>query len=121
MNFYDFLSLKNDVNLPSKNNKKKKKKIIYCWRLDGHLQKEQALDPLVRVTNLRIRICTKMSPIWNTAFIWRLTQRKRIWSQMRIRYFFSWILMLNISCQSGLRIRIDLMRIRVRIRIQHFF
>jgi hypothetical protein len=32
------LSLKNDVNVPSKRNKHKnlEKKIIFCWHLEGH-------------------------------------------------------------------------------------
>jgi hypothetical protein len=32
----DFLSLKNDVNVPSKSNKQKKflKKLVFCWRLE---------------------------------------------------------------------------------------
>ncbi len=34
---FDFLSLKNDVNVPSKSNKQKKflKKIVFCWHLEG--------------------------------------------------------------------------------------
>jgi hypothetical protein len=34
---FDFLSLKNDVNVPSKSNKQKKwcKKLVFCWRLEG--------------------------------------------------------------------------------------
>jgi hypothetical protein len=34
---FDFLSLKNDVNVPSKSNKEKKfdKKLLFCWRLEG--------------------------------------------------------------------------------------
>ncbi len=34
---FDFLSLKNDVNVPSKSNKKKKlcKKLVFCWHLEG--------------------------------------------------------------------------------------
>jgi hypothetical protein len=33
----DFLSLKNDVNVPSKRNKHENfKLIIFCWRLEGH-------------------------------------------------------------------------------------
>jgi hypothetical protein len=33
----DFLSLKNDVNVPSKSNKQKKvlKKLVFCWPLEG--------------------------------------------------------------------------------------
>ncbi len=47
--FYDFLSLKNHVNVPSKSNK----------RLEGHWRKEQDPDPLVRVTDPRIRMRPK--------------------------------------------------------------
>jgi hypothetical protein len=34
---FDFLSLKNDVNVPSKNNKQENFffKLIFCWRLEG--------------------------------------------------------------------------------------
>jgi hypothetical protein len=33
----DFLSLKNDVNVPLKSNKQKNylKKLVFCWRLEG--------------------------------------------------------------------------------------
>ncbi len=55
---YDFLSLKNDVNVPSKSNKQKNldKKIILCWRLEGQWRKDQDPDPLVRDKDPRIRI-----------------------------------------------------------------
>jgi hypothetical protein len=35
--FFDGLSLKKDVNIPSKSNKQKsfEKKIVFCWRLEG--------------------------------------------------------------------------------------
>jgi hypothetical protein len=34
---FDFLSLKNNVNVPSKSNKQKKciKKLVFCWHLEG--------------------------------------------------------------------------------------
>jgi hypothetical protein len=43
----NFLSLKNDGNVPSKRNKYKnlEKQILFCWRLEGHRRKEQDLDP----------------------------------------------------------------------------
>ncbi len=40
------------------------------WRLEGHWQNEQNPDPLVRGTDPRIRIHTKMSRIRNTAFLY---------------------------------------------------
>ncbi len=42
---YEFLSLKNDVNVPSKRNKHK----TFLWGLEAHLRKEQDAerDPLV--------------------------------------------------------------------------
>jgi hypothetical protein len=35
--FFDFLSLKNNVNVPSKSNKQKKlcQKLVFCWHLEG--------------------------------------------------------------------------------------
>jgi hypothetical protein len=34
---FDYLSLKKDVNVPSKSNKQKKlnKKLVFCWHLEG--------------------------------------------------------------------------------------
>ncbi len=34
---FDFLSLKNDVNVPSKSNEQKTlcKKLVFCWHLEG--------------------------------------------------------------------------------------
>jgi hypothetical protein len=32
---FDFLSLKNDVNVPSKSNKQNFFKLVFCWRLEG--------------------------------------------------------------------------------------
>jgi hypothetical protein len=52
--FFDFLSLKNDVNVPSKSNKQK------------NFYPEPNPDPLVRGMDPRIRIHTKMSWIRNT-------------------------------------------------------
>ncbi len=43
-----------------------KKKIIFFRRLEGHWQKEQDADPLVKSTDRRIRIRIKMSRIPNT-------------------------------------------------------
>jgi hypothetical protein len=36
-----FLSLKNDVNVPSKSNQQKNffKKFVFCWRLEGQWRK----------------------------------------------------------------------------------
>jgi hypothetical protein len=56
----------------SKSNKQKK--LFFCWRLEGQRQKQQDPepdpkqdpDPLVRGTDLRIRIRTKMTRIHNT-------------------------------------------------------
>ncbi len=58
---FDFLSMKNYVNVPSKRNK----------RFEGHWRKEKDPnpDPLVKGTDPRIRIPTKMSRIRNTAVI----------------------------------------------------
>jgi hypothetical protein len=56
---FDFLSLKNDVYvlLPPKMNKHKNlgKKLIFCWRLEGHQRKEEDLepDPFVKGTGIR--------------------------------------------------------------------
>ena len=35
---FDVISLKNDVNVPSKSNQQKNlfEKIVFCWRLEGH-------------------------------------------------------------------------------------
>jgi hypothetical protein len=60
--------------------RKTSEKIAFCCRLKGQGQKLQdpepvpELDPLVRGTDLRIRIRTKMSRIYNTA-IHRVKQR----------------------------------------------
>ncbi len=66
---YEFLSLKNDVNLPSKSSKQN----TCCWHLEGHWRKEQDSDPLVRGTDPRIRIRSKMSWVRNTDLqYWRM-------------------------------------------------
>ncbi len=63
----DFLSLKNDVNVPSKSNKQKFFfKLVFCWHLEGQWRKRQDPDPLVRGMDPRIRIPTKRSWIRNT-------------------------------------------------------
>jgi hypothetical protein len=43
----DFLSLKNDVNVPSKSNKQKNFffKLVFCWHLEGQCRKYQDPDP----------------------------------------------------------------------------
>jgi hypothetical protein len=64
--FLDFLSFKNDVNVPSKSNMQKNFNKT-CWRLEGQWRKQQDPDPLVRGMYPRIRIHTKMSWIRNTA------------------------------------------------------
>ncbi len=72
--FCDFISSKNDVNVPSKRNKCKNlvKTIIFGWHLEGRWRKEQDpdsdRDPLVKDTDprIRIRIRTKISRIRNT-------------------------------------------------------
>ncbi len=49
--------MKNDLNVPSKMNEHKnlrRKKIIFCWHLEGLLREEQDLDQLVEGTDLRI-------------------------------------------------------------------
>ncbi len=58
-----FYLRKNYVNVASKSNKEKNLEYFFC-HLEGHWQKQQ--DPLVRGTDPRIRICTKMSRIRNT-------------------------------------------------------
>ncbi len=66
--FYDYLSVKNDVNIPSKRNKHKnleeKKVFVSIWK---SLTKEQDPEPdsSVKGTDPRIRICTKISRTWN--------------------------------------------------------
>ncbi len=67
--YYNLLSLKNDVNVPSKRNKHKnsREKIIFGVNLKVT---DEKLDLFVKGTDLRIRIWDshKMSWIWNTAF-----------------------------------------------------
>ncbi len=66
--FFDFLSSKNDVNVPSESNKLKK--LVVCWPLEGQWRKQQDPDPdpLVRGMVPRIRIHTNMSWIRNTGW-----------------------------------------------------
>jgi hypothetical protein len=75
---FDFLSLKNDINVPSKSNKQK---IVKNWFFAGILKVNDEKrririqdpdldpDPLVRSMDPRIRIYPKMSWIRNTAGI----------------------------------------------------
>ncbi len=65
-----FLSLKTDVNVPSKSKKQQdlEKEVIFCWHLAGHWRKKQGPDPFFSGTDPRIRIRTKRSRIHNTAF-----------------------------------------------------
>ncbi len=82
---YDILSLKNYVNVPSKSNKQKK---IFLLS-EGRWRKYQDPDPdpLVRGTNQRILIRTKMSRIRNTDhdarflyhFLWKYLMYLNIW------------------------------------------
>ncbi len=68
LDFYCFVTslwlfiFEDDENVPSKRNK-------HCWRFEGHWRKEQdpEPDPLVKGTDPRIRIRTKMSRIRNIA------------------------------------------------------
>ncbi len=62
----DFLSLKNDVNVPSKSNKQKNffynfLKLVYCWHLEGQWRKSQDpdSDPLIGGMHPRIRTTPK--------------------------------------------------------------
>ncbi len=65
---YYFLSLKNDLKVPSKSNAQK---IIFYWRLEGHWRKEQDPEPALLVKGMDpriwIRIHTKMSRFRNSA------------------------------------------------------
>ncbi len=85
MTLFDFLFLKNDVNVPSKSNKQNFffQKLVFCWHLEGQWRKKQDPDPgsesgsesrsiirrhespdpdpLVRDMDPRILIHTKMS------------------------------------------------------------
>ncbi len=61
---YDFLSVKNDVNVLS--NSIKQTKLFLVLRS----QQNPDPDPLVRCTDPRIRIRTNMSRIWNTIYIY---------------------------------------------------
>ncbi len=50
-----------------RNKQKNVEKNRFCWSIEGQWQKWQDPDPLVRVTDPRIRIYTKMSRIHNSA------------------------------------------------------
>ncbi len=69
-----FLSLKNDVNVPSKSNKQKKlckiRFLLASWRsvTKNSRVRIQDPDPLVTGVDPRIRIHPKMSWIRNTVF-----------------------------------------------------
>jgi hypothetical protein len=71
MTLFDFLSLKNDVNVPSKSNKQKT--FFFNWFFVGVLKVKdensririQDPDPLVRGMDHRIRIHPKISWIRN--------------------------------------------------------
>ncbi len=72
---YDFLSQKNYINVPSRSKKPKKyTKLFFCWRLEGHWQKEQdpEPDPLLRGMDPRIwiPICTKTNCRKEKAAYW---------------------------------------------------
>ncbi len=61
MTSFDILSLKNDVNVPSKSNKQKKcKKLVFYWHLKLNDENSR-----IRI-RIRIRIRTKMLWIRNT-------------------------------------------------------
>jgi hypothetical protein len=74
MILFDFLSLKNYVNVPSKSRYKHKNIfLVFGWHFEGQQQEKQDPDPnpdpLVRSMDLRIRIHTKMSWIRNSELI----------------------------------------------------
>ncbi len=53
--FYDFLSSKTDVNVPSTSNKKKKfLNMFFDWHLESHWRKEHDPDPQVSGTDPQI-------------------------------------------------------------------
>jgi hypothetical protein len=86
---YDFLSAKNDLNVPSKSNKKKK--FLLLAHLEGHSGKEKDpepdlnTDPLVRGTDSRIRIRTKMSRIRKTAWSPTIIEKKKFSTLQKIK------------------------------------
>jgi hypothetical protein len=67
---FEFLSLKNDVNVASKSQSRKNcvQKLVLCWHLEGQWRKykDPDPDPLARGMDPRIRIHPKMSRIRNT-------------------------------------------------------
>jgi hypothetical protein len=65
--FFTFLSLKNDVNVPSKINKQEKIRILKVNDENSRPRiQDPDPDPLIRGMDQRIRIHTKMSWIRNT-------------------------------------------------------
>jgi hypothetical protein len=82
---YDFLFLKKDVNVPSQRNKHKnsERKKIFYWHLDVHWRKGQDPEPdrhpdpepLIKDTDPRIRIRTKVSRFRNTDLLTILLYR----------------------------------------------
>jgi hypothetical protein len=99
----DFLSLKNDVNVPSKRNmhKKRRKKLIFVGflKVTGE-KKDSDPDPRIRIHN--IRICTKCH-ISETLLIFTLKSdrlvilewpEKEIWMDMprRVHQRFTYVL-----------------------------
>ncbi len=76
--FFYFLSLKTDVNVPhSKSNKQTKygKKLFFCWHLVSHWRKKQYPDPEVSGTDLWIWIRIHNKCHGSTALILRFQQR----------------------------------------------
>ncbi len=77
--------------------KKRKKKLIFCWRLEGHWRKYQDPDPnpdqFVRGMDPRIRIRTKISWIRNTGPVdinqyYPLCSLKVFWAQLLFKETF---------------------------------
>ncbi len=85
---FNFLSMENDVNVPSKINKQKNlEKVAFCWHIEGQWRKYQDLDrdPLVRARGPRIRNRNKMLWIRNTAWnAGTLSVAFQFWSFLRI-------------------------------------
>jgi hypothetical protein len=85
---FAFLSVKNDINVPSESSKHKNN---FCWHPEGHCGKEQDpepdlnTDPLVRGTDSRIRIRTKISRIWNTASSPTIIYKKKFSTLQKIK------------------------------------
>ncbi len=51
MTLFDFLSVKNDVNVPSKSNKQNFffKKLVFCWHLEGQWRKKAGSGSRIRI------------------------------------------------------------------------